>query len=492
MFRRKYSFSLFANIVCILCLLILPYLLFDGKLYIGGDDTRLFYSYPLDFLRNVTYFSWVNNSSIGINGPSQYLAPFLVVTSVIAFILQNEVMLNYLALSLPLILGFLFFQKVIRELFKVSKKNNEELIVGGLFYVLSPILVINQMFVFLISIWLIGLIPIICYYFVKYLRTSSFKYIFITSIWCLVFSFALYAIPWLLGFILPIILGLMVVAPFFAMKEIIYFAKHSIKFFGFIVLSQAFWLTGFVSTYLNLGQDSFASKFLSQGFIDTYTPTVVSTATGTVMYPLLNLFHRQIPFDFGWKLKNVFEMFYDRILILNIFYVLIFAVGIFSFKKALSKGHRRIFLMLLVAFAFSLYFFTVNIGPLKHLFIAFKHIPGFIMFRNFYDKFAPGYVIIYASLCTISLILVTRKFEKYRSLVLTSFLILIFINFIPVRDTVNSPLWTTESIYKTIIIPQEYQQTMDYIRSHISPTNNILIRLDLLQQLNHHHIQIFS
>lgn len=473
--NKQKKYILWLTQFVIICLLfILPYYIFGWKLYVGGDDTKLFYSYPSEFLRHVTFFSWVNVSSIGINGPNQYIAPYLTIWSLLSAIITDKTVLNHLGFSTPLVLGFIFFQKAVKELFKLDEETNPEVLIGSLFFILSPIIMIDQMFVFLITIWLLGVIPILMFYYLRYLHTKRFIYVYYASIWCLIFSFALYGVPWLLGFALPIVIGLMCVSFYFKKHEMLVFIQRSSIFFGFIFFSQAFWLVGFISPYFNIGQNSFASKFLSKGFIDTYTPTILVTATGTIIYPLLNLFHRQITVDFVWKLKDVFEAFYDRIIIINTVYILVFIFGILNYKRYLKDEYRKIFLVMLIAFVSSLYLFTVNIGPLKDLFIFLRHIPGFVMFRNFYDKFAPGYVMIYAALITISLIMVTKKYHKHRKIILLSFLIVIVINFLPVRETVNSPLWTTDNVQKTVQIPDEYMETMKYIQSNVSSTNNIL------------------
>ena len=96
------------------------------------------------------------------------------------------------------------------------------------------------------------------------------------------------------------------------------------------------------------------------------------------------------------------------------------------------------------------------------------------MFRNFYDKFAPGYVLIYSALISVSLIIATKRYFKRRSIILCIFLLITLINFLPVKETVNSPLWTTNNIYKNITFPKEYLSFMNYIKNNISSTNNIL------------------
>jgi len=462
------------ELLTIILLLVLPYYLFGNKMYVGGDDTKLFYSYPLEFLKNVTFYSWVNVSSIGINGPSQYIFPFLLVWTGLEIILKDKVLLNHLAMSLPLIMGQIYFLFLVKALFEVKRKYYPELYLGSLFYITSPILAINQMFVFLLSIWLIGLIPVLMFYFLKYLQTSNFRYVYIASIFCLVFSLAMYAIPWTLGLLLPLLFGLLTTSFMYRKKDILFFLKKITIFGGFILFSQAFWLTGFISTYITLGQNSFASKFLSKSFVDTFTPTIQATATGTVLYPLLNLFHRQITMDFNWKLKDTFLNYFDKTLILNSIYLVIFYIGATNIHGVLSKKIKKIYAFIFIAFVLCLYLYTVNIGPLRDVFVYFRFIPGFTMFRNFFDKFAPGYVFLYSVLITVSLIIVSNKFPKRRRVLLASFFLVLILNLIPIKETVNSPLWGTQKVYKTVVIPKEYKDVMKYIHDHISSTNTIL------------------
>lgn len=471
---KKNKWIFLIEIFTVFVFLILPYYMFGNKMYVGGDDTKLFYSYPSEFLKNVTFFSWVNVSSIGINGPSQYIFPFLLVWTVLEGIIQNKIFLNHFAMSLPLILGQIYFLLSIKELFDLKKKYFTELYLGSLFFVTSPILIINQMFVFLLSIWLIGLIPIVVYNFIKYLKTSNFKYVYISSIYCCVFSLAMYAIPWTLGFLLPIGIGFLITLPLFKKNEIYVFLKRFIIFAGFIFITQAFWLVGFISTYISLGQNSFASKFLSKSFVDTFSPTIIVTATSSIIYPLLNLFHRQITIDFNWKLKDIFLNYYDKTIFFNSIFLIVLFIGIFNFRNYLNKQNRRFFLLLLFSFVIALYLFTVNIGFLKDVFILFRYIPGFTMFRNFFDKFAPGYVLIFASLITVSLVIFSQKYPSKRLIFSLIFFFVILLNYKPVKDVVNSPLWGTTNVYKNVEIPSEYLETMTFIRKNISPTNSVL------------------
>jgi hypothetical protein len=221
-------------------------------------------------------------------------------------------------------------------------------------------------------------------------------------------------------------------------------------------------------------KNSFAIKFISKDYLDTFTPVVLSTAKGFIIYPLLDLFHRQIAFDFNWKLMNDFINLYDKTFFLNLLFIAILLIGVFNYKRNLDKINRKIYIFLFTSFIAALYLFTVNIGPLKDLFLMFGKIPGFVMFRNFYDKFAIGYVFLYAALITISLVLVKKGHPHKHYWINLFVLIIILINFSVVKSTVTSPLWTTENIYKTINIPKEYLNFMNTIKNNISDANNIL------------------
>jgi len=473
--KLKISKYLIINLITIVFFLLLPYYIFNGKPYLGGDDTRLLYSYPYEYLKNTSgFFAWANLSTLGINASGNYLFPFLIMWMMLKTITNNTLVLNYLAFSLPIIIGFKYFQKFIKELFMLENKYSLEIYLGTLFFILSPIIIFDQLFIFLTTIWLLALIPSVGYYYIKYLKTSNFKYIYISMVICILLSISLLSVPWILGLALPISIGLLFVAFLYKKKDIFLFLKRSIIFLFFIILSQSFWLLGFLAPYLLKDTNSYAEKFISKGFLDTFSPTVLSTATGSIIYPLLNLFHRQIAFDFAWKLKDVFVNFYDKTFFLNLGFILIIISGAVNYKKYLDKTNRKIYILLFISFIFSLYFFTVNIGPLKDLFLFFGRIPGFVMFRNFYDKFAPGYVIIYSVLISVSLIILRKKFGGRSKYLLVAILILIIFNALPIKETVNSPLWSTQSIYKTVDIPNEYMDFMNQINKKISSTNTIL------------------
>ena len=152
-------------------------------------------------------------------------------------------------------------------------------------------------------------------------KTSRFIYVYISMLITIALSFTLMTIPWILGFVIPILIGLIVFGLLSSKKEILHFIKRALLFLIVILSSQAFWLAGFITPYIFVDKNSLANKFVSKEFLDTFDPTILVTATGSILYPLLNLYHRQIAFDFGWHLKNIFVSTYDKTYLLNFLFV---------------------------------------------------------------------------------------------------------------------------------------------------------------------------
>ena len=468
----------FFNIIYILTIvlfLLLPFYLFNSGVFIGGDDSRLLYIFPWKWITHIAYYSWFHFGAVGTNNPNQALLPFLSVWSLLNVIIQSKVVLDYLSISFPLILGFIYFQKFIGELVE-DKKNDYRFVfyIGALIYTLSPIIQTNQLSIFLYSAWLIGLLPIITYYFLKYSKTGDFIYVFINTLWCMVLSFSISTIPWFLGYFFPISISLLIITSLFTKKTITIFIKRSVIFFGLLFISQAFWTYSFISNILFAERNSFLGNVLSKQLSDTFSGTVLSTASGNILYPLLNLFHRQITMDYNSPLKPVFLFFYDKTIIVDLVFPVVLFLGILNFRKYFEKVEKGYYIYFLLAFAFSLFLFTVNIGPLENIFLFMGHIPGFVMFRNFYDKFALGYTLLYAIILTLSMVVVIRKYDRLKIVLPLVVLLIVLINLIPIKAVINKPIWTTKNIYTNITIPKEYTQFMQQVENNVPQTANIL------------------
>lgn len=458
----------------LLFLIILPYYLFQGKLFIGGDDTRLMYIYPYEWIKNISFFSWYNLSSIGFNNPNQFSLPFLSIIFLIKLFIKDLIHLNYFVFSLPYILGFVFFERFLKTL--SLDKNDENLfperILASLFFILSPILNITIISNFLYSVWLIGYIPVFLLLFIKYLKTHKNIYLFINFVTSFIFSIAIYGIPWILGFFLPVCFGFFFFI-FLNKGKIIYYSKSIINFIFFTFLSQIFWIIPFLfSIFQNTQEHSRIINATKN--IDAFYSTVIATSNGNNIYfPLMNLFHRQIVFGFNWTVSSVYTEFYDKHVYIGFIFVVIIAFAILNYKKYLNKQHTILFLLFFLSFLFSLFLFTVNIYPFKDMFLFLGNFPGFPMFKNFYDKFALGFVLLYSVIIYYGAVIISRKYSKHRHKIIILFLLTIILNFSHIKGIINSPMWTTQKVLKNINISKEYLNFMSKVSSQGFISSNI-------------------
>ena len=471
---KRINLAFVFNVVVILILLLLPYYLFRNKFFIGGDDSQLGYVFPNLFLQRIQFSSWNEFSNIGGSFPNQFLVPLLILVYIVQHILPWPVLVEHLFYSLPLIMGFFYTRKLLNKLLLRNSNTPIISIIGSLLYVFSPILVQNQYQILLYSTLLIGYIPFVLYYFYLYYEFGRWKDILIVVLVSMIFSPAIFAISWWAGFLLPIL----VIIPFYLLlyskNEIIRFVKRSSVFFSAIIFSQSFWFVQFISTIFSKDSNGLGGQVLSSQTAGTFIPTVLATSKGTIIYPLINLFHRKIAFDFNWQLKNVFLNYYDKITLLDFIYPILILISLIYLKEVLTKEKKRFYVLTFFVFLLELFFFTVNIGYLKEVFLYLGHIPGFVMFRNPFDKFAPGYSFYYAIVLAFSLNIILIKFPKIAKVTFVLIFLLILINVAPIKSMIDRPLWTTQDIYQTTSIPDEYIKFANNVGNILPKSTDIL------------------
>jgi hypothetical protein len=464
------------NLLVLLSLVALPFLIFGTSLHVGGDDSHLYYDFPREWIKNLANSSWISNSSVGNEDQYYFFLPILSIFSVMrdlgipSFVIQN------LSFSAILILGFIFFQKLASELISIiptEKKYRLEVCIGSLVYVLSPIILISPLDDYLAAAWLIGVIPTLLYLLVKYIKTSKTYYLTISGVVSVIFSFALDAVPWLAGFILPVVLACIscgYLLSTYAQKKVI--MRRASIWIAVIILCQAFWLVPFLGSIK--GGSSLGGRVLSSATTQSFQTTVVATDVGnTIVDPLLNLFHEQIQQQYHWNTLGAYEGWYDHLKIIDAIYPLIIFLGIYLYRK----NDNKLFWVIFAAFVLSLFFFTVNIGGLQRVFLLAIYIPGFAMFRNFYDKFALGYALLFAMTITLSLVIIKDRLN-IRSVRLAITLLAIaaaLINAKPLfsGQIVNAPFGNT-NIHTNLTIPSEYLNFMNVIHTKLPPDSNIL------------------
>jgi hypothetical protein len=469
-FAHKY---LLFDALYVCSLLLLPYYIFGGFFFIGGDDTRLYHIFPAEWLQQFSSSSWFSFSSTGYYNPNFFLIPQLLVSMLLVKFL-GQLAASYLLFSLPLILGYIFFILLIGPLLQHHSKSVARL--GAIIYTTSPILMVGQMVNSLYAVWLVPAIPLFLFLFLKYVQKkhNSSRYLVYATLASLFFAQAFFSIPWLLGVLLVVLVSTALVLSFF--KEFITptFISKTLIFAFLLLLSNAFWLIPFTTAVLTTSQSSFGSKVFSEDIQETFARTVEVTAAGSITYPLLNLYQRKIAFDFDWDLKNVYLNHYDKYLFLFLVYPLLLGAGLYFAKSHLQNTEYRTYLFFLLCLVVALYLFTINIGVLKEAFIWLGKIPGMAMFRNAYDKFALTYIFFFALTLTFSLEICKRVSKKAYILIVLMLLVATAGAVLPVKEVINRKLWTTENYYTTTTLSKEYLDFVDALETRLPVGSGIL------------------
>lgn len=452
-----------------LSIFILPFLIFGTQLSVGGDDTRLFYFYPSLWYENIAKDSWFNFSGVGAYNPQTFIWPFLFLLyiaeklSIPFFLIQN------ILFSIVLITGHYFFKVFLLKL--SNSKSNINASIVSLFYIFSPIIILSQYSKYLYGVWLIPWIPIYLTLLISYLKIPKTKYLLILAIVSIFFSHAIFSIPWLLGFLVPFYISLILIQ---VLTKISFISnlKRFLIFNTVLIFSQSFWMLPLLSTIFS--SSGYVGNILTSEFSSTFYDIVLSTSKGNnILYPLLNLFHYQIQVDYNWQSMSIYKNFYGQIIYFNFIFPIILILPFFNFKRMNSK-----LVSFWIGFLVILFLFTVNIGFLKEVFVLLGSIPGFAMFRAFYDKFALGFVMMYGILLYLSLESINLSFSKNIVKTIQIFtLCVVILNAFPLLFgwQLNKLLWTTKNTSTSInTIPADYLSFMSTIKNIVPPTSNIL------------------
>src|SRR6185437_5101169 len=213
----------------------------------------------------------------------------------------------------------------------------------------------------------------------------------------------------------------------------------------------------------------------AKGIIDT-------SEINKVFYPLVNLFHFDIQNNFRWPYLPIFTTWYLKLVILNSgFFIFIFWIGTKIQKNPLKKVYVAASISILI----SIYLFTVNIGRLGiNLFVFLNnYLPGFVMFRNMYDKFGFAMALSFSFLLFVCLIYFLTSDAKiiYKRILVVFFLIVIFLNSLPfITGTFYSlPIWTTTHTYSTInSLNHDYLNLISYVNQKQNQSRYLWIPLN--------------
>lgn len=360
-----------------LFLFIIPF--FSGKGYsVGGDDSRLYYLYPLEYLNNFL-FQVISANQQGVNlgyYAVSYSAPVITIIAALKAVLP-AVNVQQLLYGLNISLGFLFSYLF----FSLWSDDNERYIyVANIFcallYVTSPYLVHSLYQSQLIPIYLVMLTPAILYLLTRGVRENNMKFIAAAALIYTLFSSTLLSLPWFYPFMI-------VFVPYIIFLVILYkkvFWKSVAVFGGIVFATNIYWLIhGVVSTFSVKAGSTLATSLMSNTLKNQNDDVIKS-----LVY--LNTPIHQI----AGYLRTSWTDYKDMQSVALVGSIPIFIIS--SAGIVVKKAKRNIatpFVISLCCYLLALLFITPNFGAWNlDLFLFLNHhLPFFTILRNMYDKF---------------------------------------------------------------------------------------------------------
>lgn len=457
----KYIFYVFIFLIVVLSG-------FSTKYVLGGDDTRLFYSFPKEFLINfaLKIASDTSISSIITTAPPA-ITPFVAMMFVLKRIIGNLNLQN-LMYTLNIVGGFLSFSLLVKEL--IPQKMKYSKIINGMSSLVYVFSIFNVYTIYnsrLIAIYLVSIFPLLVYLFIRSVKNKKPALLFAIATISSLFSLIVLASPWFFAAVIGLLP--LIIYKFWSYKSIA--VKYLLLLMLLIIVLNFHWL-------VYLGNSAVVSN--SQGIVNSSITSIdfrnentngirMVSELNSIFYPLLNTYHRTIVENFGWSYLPVLSGWSLKILPFNImFFVIVIMAGLLLKKDSVF---RSVYVALAVCFLVSIYFFTVNVTSWGIDVFAWlnNNIPGFVMFRNMYDKFAYILSLSYALLFCVSLEILfdkikNRKFHIY-AIIIISFLILLNLKPYVLGEYARSPIWTTINTFDSIkAFNADFVDLVDYVK----------------------------
>lgn len=423
----------------------------SGEMDLGGDSSRLYFYDPVNFLKNNSLYSL---SPTGINAvePNHYYLPFVGMIALLKRIGFSSYLLITLFNVVKLVGGFLGVYLIVKELISVWKPGVEERIIelssilAGIFYIFAPNMIGNWDKA-LMSHNQIFLNPFMFYFFLRFLLTYRYIYLFSALLISFIFApnFALTSAPAFFAFY-PLAFIFLAFYTTLVRGKFIPWRGLFLGFFLFLGL-HAFHLLPQIVSLFDLG--SFANtrvfdkeSIAHEGIRYFLGVLPLASVSGNIL----------LPSPVEWMK-----------------WMAIVIPAIVTLSFILNKNRQKSFLLtglffLLTFFLLSAKITDTGVEFYKRLF----YLPGFSMFRNFIGQWAFVYTFFYALLFGQALALVLARMGKLTYLIITSVIVGIlvfgawpFLN----GELVNKVHWEAKGVRIAIRMDPYYEETLEFLRS---------------------------
>lgn len=405
--------------------------------YLGGDETRIYYTHPEVYLKNYVLNLVQNTSPSSISSyiPVRVLLPFtLLITGIHKVFSFVNIQLLFMVANI--FGGAFFVYKLLDEFLESSKWKDFLVRIFPWAYVFS---IFNAYTIFNAqnySQYTLFLLPFTLWAVIKALKNNSFIFVLILV---LVWSF----FPSLPMF--PVLAaGILVLLPMWIQLFLTYpvrFIKMALVFLCLFGLVNLYWL-GHLNPY--------SQAFSGGGQVSVYDGIIETAKSTNPIYPFLGLFHDKIQRNNSWGQLSIFDNWYLRLIPVNVVVLGALIVGLVFFKK------NKYYYSILCSFLLAVFLFSGKLWPIGPDVFAWivAHVPFMSMFRNMYDKFALPFGMAYVLIIAITLNQILEKVGvAYQSRIVKIFLIsFVLLNIKPVLafDFAKLPIWSTSGSYMKV------------------------------------------
>lgn len=398
MLFKRYSSVIVISLVA-LVLGVIP-LVTQGNLYfVGGDDMRLYYMFPKEYIQNLL-LNIVTDNSIGGGNMGYYPATHPLPLVMLMWLIKTVIPANtqFVMYGINWALAFIFFY-LFTGLWLSSKSRVDFFIkiIASLFYIFSPFFLRTFYWHQMIVLYLIAVMPGVLYFFVKSVREQNVLYVFSACLVFTILSTNLSSLPWTI----PIVIASSPLLFFEFWKAKKTFLLYSLLFGLSYALLNMSWLYHLVYLgFNNTGLTNTLGAFSSPEFIEANIAGILGTSR--LFSPLNGAVNQLV---IGLK-NNLTLASYLNLL----FIALIVGAGAVIHREknaALTTG----FIVGLLGLLISWFLMTPNFqnwGPNLFVWLSLL-VPFFTMFRNMFDKFALPLAFYYALCLAISLSILSTK-----------------------------------------------------------------------------------
>jgi hypothetical protein len=411
--------------IVILIFLVLPLFWFPkDALDVGGDDTRLYFYAPENFISNLSLYVWNSYNALSYEYTPWHGFPFIFIPYLLKKIGLAVGYRQMILYSFTLTLGFIACYLFIKELLKSwnmdIRQKGLSAITGALIYVFSPIVLIVDWQMRMPEIYGIFVYPFLLYSFVLAVNRRRILYLAIGALLSVTFSVTIYmAVPWFVGFLIGAFIFL--IGHFGITENKDLFIKYLLIYIFFCIAVNLSWILILLdTTFFN---QTAALSYGKEFALPSVSEFMHNVQFMNVLYTFLMLPSREFYTAFGSIFTKLIPYKYSFL-----FLVLPFILA-FALIKA-EKKQRQMLLLTLAPFLLLAFCITVNITDLGGLTFAFliRRIFGFVMFKNFQSKFSVSFSFFYALAVGVSLAVILQNLKPiFKGLVLSLVAIALFL-----------------------------------------------------------------